>query len=136
MEVEDGSWGGDFDVVGFIVDGALVLDDIDCSEALTKVEEGLLHCVGDGLRLVLHCEIEVLGVVPELVEDDDRVFGAELGLLLEFLHAGDDLPCEPAGLEGLVLSGVEKDAELVGNYMMRSPPMASYSATLSFTNFS
>lgn len=111
MEVEDGSGSGDFDVIGFVVDGAFVVDDVDCSEALTEVEEGLLHCVGDGLCLVLHCEVEVFGVVPELVEDDDRVLGAEFGLLLELLHAGDDLSREAAGFEGFVLSGVEQDAE-------------------------
>lgn len=111
LEVEDGSWGGDFDVIGFIIDGAFVVDNVDCSESLTEVEEGFLHCVGDGLRLVLHCEVEVFGIVSELVEDYDGVLCAEFGLLLEFLHAGDDLSCETSGFEGLILAGVKQDAE-------------------------
>lgn len=94
-------------MVGLIVNGALVVDEVDCSEALAEVEEGLLHCVGDGLRLVLHSEVEVLRVFPEFVEDYNGVLSAEFGLLLEFLHAGDDLPRESSGFEGLVLAGVE-----------------------------
>ncbi len=97
-------------MVRLIVNSAFVVNEINCSETLTEVEVGFLDGVRDGFRLVLHCEVEVLRVLAELVEDDDRVVSAQLGLLLELLHSGDDLPCEPAGFEGLVLARVEQDA--------------------------
>ncbi len=98
-------------MIWFVIDGAFVVDDVDCSEALTEVEEGLLHCVSDCLRLVLHCEVEILGVFSELVEDYNGVFDAKFGLLLELLNTSDDLSCEAASLKGLVLSGVEQNSE-------------------------
>lgn len=102
-------------MVGFIVDGTHIVDEVDSSEALAEVEEGLLHCVGDGLRLVLHCEVEILRVLPEFVEDDNGVLSAQFGLLLQFLHAGDDLSREPAGFEGLVLAGVEEHDDAIAS---------------------
>ena len=118
-------------MVFFFIDGSFVVDEVGEPQIFVCGKEGFFDCSCDGLTLVFNSEAQVFGIGSKAVENENGVFGAELCPFLQFLDTGNDFSREAPRL-----LRVKQNTELLMKYMMRSPPMASSSLTLSFTNFS
>ena len=123
-------------MVFFFIDGSFVVNKVGEPQIFVCGKEGFFDCSCDGLTLVFDSEAQVFGIGSKAVENENRVFGAELCPFLQFLDTGNDFSREAPRLQILALSGVKQNTELLMKYIMRSPPMASSSLMLSFTNFS
>lgn len=75
------------------------------------MQQWLFDSMCDVFSLFIDCQIQILSVGSEFVENDDGVISVEMGLLLQLLNTSDDFSSVSADFKLFVLSDVQKDAE-------------------------